>query len=173
MDLAHLHLLLNHVPVTAAVFGLVVLAAGILSRSIGVRNVGLGFLVLSAVSAIPVYLTGESAEEVVEGIQGVTEGFIDQHQSAAEVSLGLAIVSGIIALAALFPMRGAYARLRGFLVLGALFASVLTCASMAWTANLGGQIRHTEIRAGVQPADQNQTEKKRDSKGRDADDDDE
>ena len=172
MDLAHLHLVLNHVPVTAAVFGFVVLGLGILFRSAHVRNVGLGLLVVSALTAIPVYLTGESAEEVVEGIQGASESFIDKHQSAAEVSLGLAMVSGAIALAAMIPLRMAYARFRGFLVTGALLASVLTCASMAWTANLGGQIRHTEIRPAGQAVNQTQTEQKAGTKTRDADDDD-
>lgn len=147
MDFTHLHLALNHVPVFAAVFGFLILASGIFLRSFHVRNVGLSFLVLSALVAIPVYLTGESAEAVVENIQGTAEGLIDEHQAAAQLSLALAFVSGIFAIGALIPLCAAYARLRAFLILGALFVSVLTCASMAWTANLGGQIRHTEIGA--------------------------
>lgn len=147
MDFTHLHLALNHVPVLAAVFGMIVLTVGILLRSVHIRNVGLGFLVLSALVAIPVYFTGESAEEIVERMQGSVEGLIDRHQAAAQLSLALAIISGIFAVGALVPMRTALTRLRGFLTLGGLLFSVLTCASMAWTANLGGQIRHTEIRA--------------------------
>jgi uncharacterized membrane protein len=170
MNFTHLHLMLNHVPVIALIFGCIVLAFGVVLRSKHVRGVGLALLVVSALTAIPVYLTGESAEEVVEGIQNVSGNLIEEHQSAAGVSLALAVVSGIFALIALVPFRArpdigsnslsvsgggksgtpqsgrsALLRLQGYMVLAALFVSLLASISMAWTANLGGQIRHTEI----------------------------
>ena len=174
MDIAHLHLILNHIPVTASIFGFIILAVGIILRSVPIRNVGLGFLVLAALVAIPVYLTGESAEEIVEEIQRADESFIDKHLVAAQLSLALAFVSGLLALGALLPMRAAFARLRGYLVLSALLASVFTCSSMAWTANLGGQIRHTEIRVGAQTGNQSATDRKNGSREQrtDSDDDD-
>ena len=183
MDLAYLHLVLNHVPVSAAIFGFLVLFAGIFLRSVPVRNVGLGFLVLSALAAIPVYLTGESAEEVVEGLQAA-EGFVDRHQSAAQVSLVLAIVSGALAIGALYPirdrvssgalvpMRHSFTRLRGFLVLAALMASAFTCLSMAWTAKLGGEIRHTEVRTNAPVVNRNGVEQKTETQRQRRDDDD-
>jgi hypothetical protein len=183
MDLAYLHLILNHVPVLAAIFGFLILIAGIFFRSFQIRNVGLGFLVLAALTAIPVYLTGEPAEDVVEGLQAA-DGFIDRHESTAEISLILSIVSGAFALGALFPIRErissnelvpvrhTFARLRGFLVLAALTASAFTSISMAWTAKLGGEIRHTEVRTGAAGVNQNGTEQKSATKRQKHDDDD-
>ena len=150
MDLAHLHLMLNHVPVIGVVFGFTILLAGIIFRSKPVSGVGLGILVFSALVAIPVYLTGETAEEVVENMPGVSESVISQHETAAGFSLVLVIASGVFAGAALFFSRLRASRVNGLLVVGTLLLSLVTGTSLLRTANLGGQVRHTEIRGGGQ-----------------------
>ena len=66
MDFAHLHLMFNHVPVVGVVLGSFVLLWGALRRSKDVVSVGLVTMILTALVAIPVYLTGETAEEMVE-----------------------------------------------------------------------------------------------------------
>ncbi len=146
MDLVHLHLMLNHVPVLGVVFAFVVGVIGFLFKSKAVTRVALGMLVFSAIIAVPVYLTGEPAEEVVEGLAGVSEAVIEQHESAAAFSLILAGVTGGFALLALLFGRSLTSKVPGYLVAATLLAAFLTTGSMLWTANLGGQIRHTEIR---------------------------
>jgi hypothetical protein len=55
-------------------------------------------------------------------------------------------VTGIAALIGLIIFRRAE-KLPGWVIGAALVLSLATSGLMGWTANLGGQIRHTEIRA--------------------------
>ena len=62
MDLspAHLHLVLNHIPVLGTMlFAPLVLVWGLLRRSRDVTQIGLLLAVLLAITTIPIYLTGE------------------------------------------------------------------------------------------------------------------
>lgn len=150
MDIAHLHLMLNHVPVVGVVFGFFILLWGAIRSSKEIISIGLTTMILTALVAIPVYLTGEPAEEIVEHMPGVSESMIGIHEDAATLSLVLCILSGIGAIAALIFNRSLMPKVAGYSVIGALLLSLLTATSMVRTANLGGQIRHTEIRGGGQ-----------------------
>lgn len=146
MEPAHLHLMLNHVPVLGVVFGTAIGVIALLARSKAATRVALGMFVFAAIVAVPVYLTGEPAEEVVEKLAGVSETVIEQHESAAVFSLVLACITGGLALIALVLIRSA-SRLPVFFAAATLLLGILSTGSMLWTANLGGQVRHSEIRA--------------------------
>ena len=146
MDATHLHLILNHIPVLGLIGGFVILAWGTFRSYADIQKTGLTILVVTAFAAIPVYLTGEPAEEVVEHLPGVSEQIIELHEDSALSSLVLAIVTGTIALVALFARRFASAKIAAAGVYITLILSLVAGAAMAYTANLGGQIRHTEIR---------------------------
>ena len=150
MDIAHIHLMLNHIPVTGVIFGLIVLAWGIFRRSDEVKIVGLIALILAGVVALPVYLTGEPAEEIVEKLPGVSEGVIELHEASALISLIFAMIAGGFAFVALVSRRLKSAAFAQFTMVGTLLVSLVTGVLMARTANLGGQIRHSEIRAAAQ-----------------------
>jgi uncharacterized membrane protein len=151
MNWPHIHLLLNHVPVLGTIFGLALLGYGVLRGSEALKRTALGVFVAVALLALPVYFTGEPAEEVVESAAGVSKAAIDAHEAFALISLIGVEVLGVIALAGLMLAR------RGRPVASevtgaALVVSLAVAALMAKTANLGGQIRHEEIRAGAPPA---------------------
>ena len=57
-------------------------------------------------------------------------------------------ILGVVSLAALFASRRSTGLSKPF-VAAVLGISIIAGGLMAWTANLGGQIRHTEIRSGV------------------------
>jgi formate hydrogenlyase subunit 3/multisubunit Na+/H+ antiporter MnhD subunit len=125
--------------------GLLCLALSLLLRSKDLRRVALGILFVVALLTVPVYLTGEPAEQTVEDREGVSHELIERHQSLAKVALATTIVMGIVAALGLLgewrrrPMpKGPQLAL--FLV-GLAVAIVL-----AWTASLGGKIRRPEIR---------------------------
>ena len=105
-------------------------------------------MVFTGLIAIPVYLTGEPAEETVEHLPGVLESIIEEHEEFAKFGLISAIVSGIAALVSLAFLRtdpdGGKAKL---LLFATLALAAITVGTMGWTAKLGGVIRHTEIRA--------------------------
>jgi uncharacterized membrane protein len=102
MNQAHLHLLLNHLPILGTLFGLLILAGGFLLKNDTVKRTALGIFVLSAILAIPAYLTGEGAEEVVEGLPGVTENLIEAHEDMANIFLWMVGALGLIALATFY-----------------------------------------------------------------------
>ena len=146
MNTVHLHLLLNHLPVVGTVIGTLLLAVALRRRSDELGRISLGLFGLLGLIAVVVYLTGEPAEDAVEKLPGIADGLIDRHQDAALVATIVVGVIGAFALASLLIYRRR-ALPRWVTVLG--FATALVASStMAYAANLGGQIRHTEIRAG-------------------------
>lgn len=145
MNITHLHLLLNHVPLLATVFGIGLLAVALWRRSEALQRAALTFFVVAALTAIPTYLTGEPAEDVVESLPGVTHQGIERHEEFAGWALGGVLALGVVALIALAVFRRhktAPQWLGALMLVGA----VLVTGMIGWTANLGGQIRHTEIR---------------------------
>lgn len=146
MNPAHLHLLLNHAPVIGAIGAVLLLAYALLRRSPELTGAGLGVLVLVAVAGIVVYLTGDPAEEVVEDLAGVSETIIESHEEAAMIATIILSAAGVVALAGLITSRRHSTGVpKGFAV-SALLLAVASAAAMGYTANLGGMIRHTEIR---------------------------
>jgi uncharacterized membrane protein len=148
MDAAHWHLMLNHFPVIGTVFALLLLAVGLVTASPTIRRLSLGAVVFVALVALPAYLTGEPAESAVEGLPGVSETLIERHESVATRSFVAIELAGLVALAGL-ALSARSRRVPTWVVTGVLLLTSLTAGLMAWTANLGGQIRHTEIRSGV------------------------
>lgn len=144
MNPVHLHLMLNHLPVVGMGFAVCLLAYGIVRRSQELTKAGMGALVIVALLAIPAYLTGEPAEEIAERLPGVTERVIEPHEDAAKVAFAAALVVGALALAGLGLFRGKEPPLA--LELGLVALALAAAGAMAWTANLGGKIRHPEIR---------------------------
>jgi hypothetical protein len=145
MSIVHLHLLLNHVPVVGTLFALLLFAAAILlPQTVSIRF-ALGVSAALAVVAAAVYFTGGAAEEAVEKLAGVTERAIEQHEEAAEVSTIAMSIFGALSLVALLIFRKG--RVPRWVGAAGFAGTVVLSGLMGWTANLGGQIRHTEIRS--------------------------
>lgn len=147
MSVVHLHLLLNHVPVIGTFFVAVVLAAAIWRRNDGMARLALVMTVGVGLVAAAVYFTGEPAEEAVEKLAGIGESRIHDHEEAAELAF---VGSTFAAVLALLLLAWSRTRILARWASSAMLFVVLTVAAlMARTANLGGQIRHTEISAGA------------------------
>ncbi len=110
---------------------------------------GLVFSVLLAAVTAVVYFTGEPAEEVAENISGVSELSISLHEEAALVSTIAFAIMGVLALGSLIFSRNKPVP-RGLSVT-ALAVSLVVSGMLAWTANLGGNIRHTELQTASGP----------------------
>ena len=151
MSFVHLHLILNHVPVIGSVFVLLLLALAWVKRSSEIGKLAIGFIVAIGVVSAVVFLTGEPAEEAVEHVAGVSDAVIHQHEDAAGLALVLAGTIGVMGLATLLWYRRL--AIPRVVMSVALVATVALNAAMAWTAYLGGQIRHTEIRTSAGEVD--------------------
>jgi len=148
MNVVHLHLLMNHLPVLGSLFALLLFAATMYRRSVSPRF-ALWFAVGLGVASIAVYLTGEPAADTVEKLVGVTEQSIEKHEELAELAtIGAGILAALAMAALLVFRRKEIPRWVGAV---GLVGMLLLSATMGWTANLGGQIRHSEIRGSSSP----------------------
>ena len=145
MNWAHLHLALNHVPVIGLPIVLLLLGWGIVKRSAELMKASFGLIILLAVVTVIVQVTGEPAEELVEGLPGVVESMVEAHEESALLGTIGVVVVGVIALFGLWRL-GTGKILPQWYASAVLFAGVLVAGLMVWIANLGGQIRHSEIR---------------------------
>lgn len=146
MNLAHIHLVLNHIPVIGIPVALVFLAYAWYAKDKPSQRFALLILTGLAAMVLPVYLTGEPAEEVVEHLPGVAESFIEAHEDAAKFSLILTLLTGATSFVALwFQNDPKKSRVFNFVVMSVASVAML---SLLYTANLGGKVRHTELRSG-------------------------
>lgn len=147
MNPAHLHLLTNHLPVLGTLFGLCLLLFAQIRKSDELKKVSFGVFFLVALLSIPSYVSGEPAEEQVENIATVSKVFLEQHEDAAKVAFVGVLVLGALGLVGLLRYRFGKCACKWFSPVVIVAALVVT-ATMMWTANLGGKIRHSEIRGG-------------------------
>lgn len=144
MNAAHLHLMVNHLPLFAALFAAALLAVGVLRKHKPLTDAGLVLAVVAGLGAFAAAQTGERAEEIAEGLPAVTEASIESHEEAAEAAMFTSIALGVLALTALaVPARMAGAKRAA--TLGSLVFAVAAFALVGRAANRGGMIRHTEI----------------------------
>ena len=144
MNAAELHLLINHLPVLGSVFACVLLITGRVARNDVVTRTGLFTMIFAALAGGGVFLSGEPAEHFVEKLAGYSESHVEAHEDAgkiAAIALGLA---GLVAAIALLRYRRT--PVPGGVSVIVLLSALIAAGFVGWTAYLGGQIRHTELR---------------------------
>lgn len=150
MNAAHVHLLVNHLPIIGAMLAVPLLVLAVLMRKQrGLVVAAAVVLTIAAGGGGLALVSGDAAEDVVEGLPDVRKDDVHAHEERAEVAIGFAVVAALasLAVAGLELDRGTAApRLA---VLGLLVLSIANAGVMAWTGASGGVIRHTEIRAGA------------------------
>lgn len=147
MNSSQIHLALTHVPVILSLIGLTILIIALIRKNDTLTKTSFFIFLAAGLFTLPVYFTGEGAEEVVENLPGVSEGTIGKHEQFASISLTIILICAAMSLAALFLYKSlSIAKIMKHVVLLFAFASA---ATMAQTAHLGGQIRHTEIQSAL------------------------
>lgn len=148
MNAAQIHLALNHLPIGLVVVGAPLLLAAILRKSKELKAAASIILMFSALTAIPVFLSGEPAEEIVEHRAGVSERVIHEHEEAAELSLIIIEVLGALVLF-VWLFERFRAPVPPAVWFGILGLTLITLGLFIRTAHLGGLIRHDEIRSDI------------------------
>lgn len=151
MDWVHLHLALNHLPVLGTPFLLGLLLWSWARRQAVTLRFSLWLFVVLAAASIAIKFTGDFAAEKIEASPGFDKALIERHEQSADQATTGVFFMGIAAAVALFLSRGGRAVPKWSLGLLAVLA-LATFALMARTANLGGHIRHPEIRPASLPA---------------------
>jgi uncharacterized membrane protein len=144
MNATHFHLLLNHFPIIGTLIGTIILVYGFITKELKIKILSAYVIAAMALVAVPVYLTGEPAEETVEHISGISETSIELHEEAAEFAIVMMSITGFLALISIVVSKIKPAlTLRVCYVL--LLFSTISFAAMARVGYLGGKIRHTEL----------------------------
>lgn len=145
VSLTHLHLLLNHVPTVGFVMALGIFVLSHFGAHEHVRQLGLALLVGIALVAIPVYATGNAAQQALAGDGSVSTALVEMHEGAALLAFLLMQATGLFAWLGLWQHRR-LARVPGWGSATVLALGAASLLLVARAAALGGEIRHPEIR---------------------------
>lgn len=141
---AHLHLILNHFPIIGTAMIIVVLGYAVFINNDKIKRLGMFMLVLIGLITIPVFITGNKAEGVIKGNEGVSEEFIEPHEDFAKISMITLEITASISLIGLilFRKNNAIPVWFGYFTFLLL---IISTALMIYTGHLGGRISHNEI----------------------------
>jgi uncharacterized membrane protein len=138
MNLAHVHLLLNHVPTIGFGFGIGLLIASLVRHSADLGRASSVVFFVVALVAIPTYLSGNAADFVLRTERQLQQDVVTAHQNAAMLALIPMEIVGLVSWLTLWHSRRWHQP-------AILALSIVTFVLMARAANIGGQIRHPEI----------------------------
>jgi hypothetical protein len=155
MSTTHVHLLLNHFPTVGFVMVIGLFVAAVIARNDLLKQVSLVAFVGIALVALPTYVTGNAAAQKLCvaapdepcADPAISRPLIERHEGAAVLSLAVMLVTAGFSWLGLWQYR----RLRRFPTWNLAIIAVLCLLSMglvARAANIGGEIRHPEVRAG-------------------------
>lgn len=149
MSGAHLHLLINHIPILGTFFGLILLFLGLTKKSKTLQKTGLATFFVVALITIPAFFTGEAAEHATEHLVGSSHDMVHEHEELGLKGLIIALVLGIVSVVYWFML----ARNRHIhyvkVLWGILIFSLFSFFMMILIGGHGGKIRRPELRGEV------------------------
>jgi uncharacterized membrane protein len=162
INLAHLHLLINHFPTIGFIIGLGLFLFALIGKSDALKRASLVIFVGIALLTIPTYMTGNASQEMICMVPQkppaapcanptVSRGMIETHRNAALLALVFMEITGAVAWFGLWQFRRS-SRPPNSTMVAVLLLSIVTLAVVSNAANLGGGIRHPEILSGPETA---------------------
>jgi len=147
VNLAHVHLLLNHWPIIGTFIGLALLVVSLATRSKDIRQASYGVFAFMALVAIPTYLSGNAAADATKNLN-LPASLVDSHEGAALMALIFMGITGMFALYGLWTFRqnpeGSSPQSSRCLA-AVLILAIATSVFMSVAGNTGGNIRHPEV----------------------------
>jgi hypothetical protein len=151
VNLAHVHLLLNHFPTVGLILsGGLFLFAAIEQHHDGIRA-SLALIVLVAVTSVATFFSGGAAADIVATQAAISPQTVQRHEDAALIGFLLLQVTGFVAWVGLWQWRQVPRPTR-WNVSAVFLLVVLTIVLMARAATIGGEIHHPEIVANTPTA---------------------
>jgi uncharacterized membrane protein len=146
MNLAHLHLLLNHFPIIGTIVALGLFIASFIGKNDDLKRSALIVFAAIALITLPAFFSGIGAQRMVRKEPGIAVAVIDRHEGAAILAMFLMLITGALALIELWNRRRIRTeKIWSGTVFAILVFSLLTTAVMARVGTTGGDIRHPEI----------------------------
>lgn len=145
MNDAHLHLVVNHLPIVSLLIGSLVLITGFLLKKTEIKLTAFGIYIFGAITSIAAFKTGEAAEEIVENISGISETLVYTHEVYAETFFTLILILGALSI---INFAAELKKMKFTQYVTLLLVIVVVAASIfaKYVGTSGGEIRHSEIR---------------------------
>ncbi len=148
MNVAHWHLLMNHLPIVFPLVGIFVFALSWILPAENTRRIAYLIFIATAITSWMAMMTGDRAEDFVENIPGMDHRMIHKHEEIAETFSALCYVLGGVSLLAFwFSVKNKSGA--KWLGLVSLLLAIVTLYFAKSTGTSGGEIRHSEIRSNV------------------------
>jgi acetyl esterase/lipase len=142
------HLFLNHVPLIGSMFGLVFFVVGWMRASEQVFRAGLRIFIATALAVLMVVGSGLAAKSLLKDAAWLDRDALNTHQWAGIVTLIVLVwLGGLCGVALSTSIRtGLTVPFRARVIM--LVLSLTGLGASAWTAYLGGVLRHSELGRG-------------------------
>src|ERR1700692_3497406 len=102
----HWHLLLNHFPIIGTIIALGLFLFAIIAKNDEWKRASLGIFAFVALMAILAFVSGSGAALSMQARPGVTVAMVNRHEGAAELAMVFMILTGALAVVALWQYRG-------------------------------------------------------------------
>ena len=146
MNLAHLHLLLNHFPIIGTLVALGLFISSFVGKNDDLKRSSLIIFAAIALITLPTFFSGIGAQRAIRKDPGVSTALIDRHEGAAMLAVFFMLITGTLALVELWRRRRiATEKPWSGTLLAILIFSLLTAGLMVRVGTTGGDIRHPEI----------------------------
>jgi uncharacterized membrane protein len=147
MNDAHIHLLVNHLPIILPMIAIIARITAFFLKSDSLKKFALILLIISGVCSFMAMQSGERAEEMIEQTAFFSESYVHEHEEAAEVYAIFSYIIAVFAMIALWAetTKKTFALLLTEITLGLCIVSMYFAQK---TGSTGGEIRHEEIRQG-------------------------
>ena len=147
MNEAHMHLMVNHLPVVLPIVSILLMLFGFVLKSEPFKRAAYLIFIFGAFTTLSAMITGEGAEEIIENIDRNTPLYIHNHEETAEVFALLSYVLGVLSFIGIWGSYRGKNWSKTFSIITLLFSLVVVFFASE-TATSGGRIQHTEIRNG-------------------------
>jgi hypothetical protein len=145
MNLAHFHIVVNHIPSLGSILGLLLLALGIYKKDETIKQSAYFVLVLITMAVLPTYVSGAEAQRIVKTSASYSAGMVQLHQNLAMVTLLAMTFAGMFAWFGAWEIRR-HKRSASFTTAATLILTTAAVVLVLDTASIGGKINHSEIR---------------------------
>jgi uncharacterized membrane protein len=141
----HVHVVVVHLPVLGLPAGMLLALAGRLRRNRDLELAGLLMIVAAALLGLLAFASGERAEDALDETTGLPAAWVEPHEEAAEIARIALLILAAAAIGTLLVRRDSAAL--PWLVTATAVFGLVAALLVARAAQLGGRIRHPELRS--------------------------
>jgi hypothetical protein len=153
MNAAHLHLIINHLPIFATWLAVPVAIYGVIATGTPhVLRINAFLLLCAGLATVVAMESGEDAEDMVEALPNVNSLDIHAHSEMAHAAAKVALATSAVSLMAVVVDGFSRGRRRRRWTFVLLVSAIASGVMMTRTGLSGGQINHPEIKEGYEPS---------------------